>query len=109
MTGTKEHRENPLCGTLPDWNVWCIGGAVWIARASPSLVLRAQTDGYKAPAHPARGNGGWPDAIRVFYPPLCFTSIGNSPRSSLNGGNSGVSISVSTTGDISVAWPSLFR
>src|SRR5207247_8552463 len=28
ITGTNEHRENPECGTFPDWNVWCIGGAV---------------------------------------------------------------------------------
>src|SRR3989454_10671141 len=79
MTGTKEHKEKPLCGTLPDWNVWCIGGGVCISRAIPWWVLLLKTNGDSAPSPPAGAKGGGPRGIPGDFPPPWFTSIGESP------------------------------
>src|SRR5207249_12069611 len=78
MTGTKEQREKPLCGTLPDWNVWCIGGAVWVSRAMPGWLLVSKTNGYKGTFHPDKLNVWWTNGIRMILLPLVFLYVGSS-------------------------------
>src|SRR3989442_16004690 len=75
MTGTKEHRENPLCGTLPDWNVWCIGGGVWVSHAIPCQHFLSKKNEDKEPSHPASQNEGWLKGGLVSFPPPCFQAV----------------------------------
>src|SRR2546426_2750110 len=99
MTGTNEQREKPLCGTFPDWNVWCIGGAVWVSPAVPGWVFMSKTNGYKAPPPPARTKGGGAHLLRLVFSPPGFPSIADPPPASFNGGHPGGSVSLFPTGD----------
>src|SRR2546430_10794155 len=81
MTGTKEQREKPLCGTLPDWNVWRIGGPVAVSPAVPGGVFTAKRNGERGPPPTAGAKGGGARKIPGNFPPPCFTSIPNSPPS----------------------------
>src|SRR3989442_12980439 len=75
MTGTKEHSEKPLCGTLPDWNVWCIGGGVGNSRGRPWGVLLWKKKRGTAPSPPRRVKGGVAHRVSVAICPQRFRLI----------------------------------
>ena len=54
ITGTKEHRLNPLLGTFPDWKVWCMGGGVNWLKGRHWVV-----------GHNTRDDGRWEEPLEV--------------------------------------------
>src|SRR2546428_9931063 len=80
MTGTKEHSEKPLCGTLPDWNVWCIGGAGGGIAPDAGSPLFSVTHEGGGPPPPAGAHEGWGNPGLLGRPPPCLPPLGYSPR-----------------------------